>query len=429
MTNFLRLHYLFKQSLPLTLSSLCLLLMGVSDAFFISHKSMQAFTAQALAAIILMTIFMGLIAFIFPLANFIQLHPNNKQGGLKAGLVLTLSLALVATLACWISASFIGERLLPLPVNHYFTTYFRFAALRFLPGASFIYLRMVNYTGEQPKQITLYLFMGFSIYILLALLCYHFIDNTYVLIIAFASLPTLIFTLLTLILNQMLSDKKRIQYIFHFFAKNQDYYDVLRTCIPAMLTSLLEYAFFCYLGIALVLKTSNQLAIYRIIMQLEEVLILFFYGLASVISIEISKGIKALNSDHLKRDKIIFILLSLISGISIFYLLPYILYMFNIQFQSQQFVIAILTAMLLVSESIMLLTISCLRSFACNHLILYITIGCNWFIVIAAMLLLQKVTIVSLLSILIINYLLIAGISYTQFRHKLFLAINNKQLI
>jgi Na+-driven multidrug efflux pump len=73
------------------------MLMSLIDTLFISRLGPNALSAQALASVINMTFFMGLVAFIFPIANLAHLNPQKAKHYLKAGLLIVVSFRLHRT--------------------------------------------------------------------------------------------------------------------------------------------------------------------------------------------------------------------------------------------------------------------------------------------------------------------------------------------
>src|SRR3990167_8895256 len=139
-----------KKALPLCLSSIGLLCMGITDTIFSVRVDTNALTAQSLASFIYLTEFMTLVAFVFPIANLVSMNPKNSSGVLKSGLILVGLLALLCILINEIFSSYISAYYLPAVSQDFFVHYFQKISLGLLTGIIFIYIRMTSTLLNAP---------------------------------------------------------------------------------------------------------------------------------------------------------------------------------------------------------------------------------------------------------------------------------------
>lgn len=392
--------------MPIIVSSIGLMLMGVVDSFTVAKLGNNALAAQSLAVIINMTLFMGLAAFVFPVANLTQLDGNNQTRYLKSSLLILWIMAFGITIVNWIISPFIAQFLLPAS-QETFIDYFRYSSLRFLPGVTFFYLRMVLYTMEKPVQITRYVTGALILSIVGNALIYMISTDQNQAVRWIGAWGACLFLFLTWQISKNFPADKTLSVIWQASCTRQSIHAVLRVCFPAMLTSFLEYLFFCMVGIILLKNIPEQLSAYRIIMQFEELIILVFYSLSVVISVEFSKDFKQNRSPNLWQDSALYVTLALFVAILTFVTYPKLLLIFGITLLVEPYSVYIASSLLLVSECTMLLVLSYLRGMTENKLILLIMSFVNWGMMSPLLFYISANKLSAYLYLLIMNYLVI----------------------
>ncbi len=396
---------LISHAFPIISSSLGLLLMGVTDTIVISLLGESALAAQSLASFIHMAVFMSLVAFVFPVANLYKLNQHDAMPILKSGLVLTVGLILPLTAVYLFGIPDFIVYFLNSEQQDLFNAYFKTIAMSLLPGALFFYCRMLLYTQVKPKQIGHWIVICIILNAGLDYLILHVFESPGVVVQGIALITVLVFCILVLLTNHSLPEDKKLQKIINVKSNKQSYYAVLKTSGPAGITALGEYGFFAVLAVMVALYAPLEAASYRIILQLEEMLIIIFYAFARVLSLEVSQedgGYKTLKSSYYHATALLLLVVFLLP---IFH--PFVLkvYGINISFSQHYFIIIML---LLFAEALMLYICAFLWGFARYTIVAIITCTVNWGIILPMLWLWPPAQIETFYYALIANYALIA---------------------
>lgn len=407
--------HLVKNSIPFVTSSVALMLMSTIDTLFAARMGTHALSAQALASVIYMTFFMGLAAFIFPLSNLAHLNPKKSKHYLKAGLLIVWILALFITVSFWFFSSFIKQKLLPPEARELFHEYFIWSSLRILPGVTFIYLRMLIYTLSNLVQITGYMFFVLIINVLLDFIVYSSFNNPLVVMALIAIGPAFLFLLLCFLINNKIPENNRLSAIL---LKSKihlsDVIEVCKSSIPSMLTSFFEFLFFCVIGVIVAKFAYEELGFYRIVVQIEELFVLFFYSLTVVISIEFSKNIE--NKQNLFFNSLVFMSIVGLASLILYIGYPFITLSYGFRIFLNEKSLSLFAIALLIAECLMLLCLSYLRAMARNTEILGIVTCINWFVSIPITILLHLNNILEFVGMIVFNYLLIGTVAFLFFK-------------
>lgn len=411
-----RLKYLVRNSSPLISSSIFSVLMNLGDTLTIAKISNKALTAQSFASLIFLTLFLAVVAFIFPIANLVKMDWHNQISYLKKGLQCCWILGLMLVVIIWFITPSLSY-FLPPQAQESFVSYLRYSSFRLLPGITFIFLRMVLYTENEPKQITMIMFQGLFLNILGNICIYSCWSESILQLKLIGLFTSVIFIWLSFKINHLLPSDKKILAIISAQSGIYFTYLILKNCTPSMLTALLEYIFFCVIGIIILEKIPHELASYRILIQVEELLILILYAISLVISLEISKSINNKDHSYFLTDNVIYVVITMVVATLIVFLYPFLLTLLQLESHLDLSTL-ILIYCLLTSESIMLLTLGWLRGIANNATILVITSCTNWLIITPLLLFTTPNKLEYYLKILIFNYIIIAVGATLVFKSK-----------
>jgi Na+-driven multidrug efflux pump len=414
--------FLVKNSLPLVTSSIGLMLMSLIDTLFISRLGPNALSAQALASVINMTFFMGLVAFIFPIANLAHLNPQKAKHYLKAGLLIVWIVAACITIFFWFLSGYIEQELLPVAARNLFHEYFVWSSLRILPSATFIYLRMLIYTLDKPIPITSYMAFALIATLILDFVIYCSFNNPLLIMFAIAIGAVFIFLMLCYLVNKKIPENSRIfAILFNIKIYKREILEVCKSSVPAMFTSFFEFLFFCVIGIIVTKFAYEQLSFYRIVVQIEELCVLFFYSLTVIISMEFSKNLN--DKKDLLNNSVIFSCMVILASMLLYLTYPAIISSYNLRILPNENLLGLVAAVLLIAECLMLLSLSYLRSIAKNNQIFFIVTCVNWFASIPIALLLHLNNVYEFIGLIIFSNLLTTILAFLSF--KFYLSYNN----
>ena len=405
MTNYLS---TIKKALPLFLSSIGLLCMGITDTIFCSWVDTNALTAQSLASFIYLTEFMTLVAFIFPIANIVTLNPKDSFSILKSGLILVCFMALLIILINNTFNSYISTYYLPKVSQGLFQQYFQIVSMGLFTGIIFIYVRMTSTLLDSPVSFFREMSYAFIFNAFLDFLIYKCCTDKVMAVQLIALSTVFIFLFLAKKINSKLSQKYNI---FGYLKFGNVTISTLRkiffNSISSSLITLCEFSFFCLMGFFVTKYLYHLSGLYRIVIQIEEILILPVYSILTIVSIDISKSVeKATGLGGVKRN-IKFLILTLAFISLIMYLLyPYIINLYHMDASLSQNNIAIIIALFL-SESFMLICITPLKGISKYNTIFYIVLSINM-LTISTVYSLSFDSFNEFLSLLILNNILIA---------------------
>lgn len=205
-----------KKALPLFLSSISLLCMGITDTIFCSWVDKNALVAQSLASFIYLTEFMTLVAFIFPIANLVSLNPKNSCDILKSGLILVCFLALLIISTNIILNSYISTYYLPKISQALFQQYFQIVSMGLLTGIIFIYVRMTSTLLEFPVAFFHEMSYAFVFNFLIDLIVYKCCTDKTLAVKLIALSTVFVFLFIAIKINTKLSPKYNIWYYLKF---------------------------------------------------------------------------------------------------------------------------------------------------------------------------------------------------------------------
>ncbi|KTC72306.1 hypothetical protein Lbir_1372 [Legionella birminghamensis] len=397
-----------KKALPLFLSSIGLLCMGITDTIFCSWVDTNALIAQSLASFIYLTEFMTLVAFVFPIANLVALNPKDSCSILKSGLILICSLALLIIFTNSIFNSYISTYYLPKISQGLFQQYFQIVSMGLLTGIIFIYVRMTSTLLDSPVSFFREMSYAFVFNVFFDLLIYKCCTDKAVAVKLIALSTVFIFLFLANRINTKLSPKYNIgDYLRFGNITISTLRQIFTNSIPSALITLCEFSFFCLMGFFVTKYLYHLSGLYRIVIQIEEILILPIYSILTIVSIDISKSIESSSGLGGVKRNIKFLMLTL-AFISLFLyaLYPYIIKLYQIDANVSQNNIAIIVALFL-SESLMLICITPLKGISKYNTIFYIVFLINM-LMIAIVYSLSFESFNELLSLLILNNILIA---------------------
>lgn len=412
--------YLIKNSLPIITSSVGLMVMNITDTLIIARLGSSALTALSLASIINMTFFMGLVAFVFPLGNLSHLDPKRYTDTLKMGLIILWALTTFITITNWFSSGYIARIFLSGESRILFENYFRWSSLLLIPGLTFFYMRVVLYTLERPFQITKFMLLAVALNFFGDLLIYFFFHNIDLVMSLIIVWTACLFSILVFLINRKLPKEKKLLSILKSDWTFNSIKTVCKACLPSMAISFFEYLFFCLVGLLLAERMSEQLALYRVVMQVEELLILLFYAISVVISLEVSKEINNGTLKYMSHDCIFYTMLCLLVSCILFLIYPHFLYLYGIPSATNINLIKISASILLISEALMLLSLSYLRGIVKNQYVLIIVSSVNWLIIAPIFLIIKANNMLDFIYLLIINFVCIALISGVIFKFKFY---------
>lgn len=147
--------------------------------------------------------------------------------------------------------------------------------------------------------------------------------------------------------------------------------------------------------------------LYRIVIQIEEILILPIYSILTIVSIDMSKSIEiAAGFDGVKRNIKFLILTLVFISLFLYVIYPYIINMYHIDAKVSQYNIAIIVALFL-SESLMLICITPLKGISRYNTIFSIVFSIN-ILIISMVYFLSFDSFIEFLLLVILNNILIA---------------------
>lgn len=411
-----------KKALPLFLSSIGLLCMGITDTIFCSWVDTNALVAQSLASFIYLTEFMTLVAFVFPIANLVALNPKDSCSILKSGLILVCTLSLLIIFTNSILNAYISTYYLPTISQGLFQQYFQIISIGLLTGIIFIYVRMTSTLLDYPVSFFREMSLAFVCNVFFDLLIYKCCTDKAMAVKLIALSTVFIFLLLANRINTKLSPKYNIRDYLRFGnITTSTLRQIFTNSIPSALITLCEFSFFCLMGFFVTKYLYPLSGLYRIVIQIEEILILPIYSILTIVSIDISKSIE--NSSGLggvKRNIKFLILTLIFISLFLYALYPYLIKLYQIDANVSQNNIAIIVALFL-SESLMLICITPLKGISKYNTIFYIVFLIN-ILMIAIVYSLSFESLNELLSLLILNNILIAMGSLGIWRAKYYKA-------
>ena len=368
-----------RRSFPIFLSSIGLMSIGITDTIFCSRIDSGALIGQSLASFIYITEFMAFTAFIFPIANIASLAPLDKLKILKSGLLLILLFSFVVVALNFLSAQFISSNYLQQPSRLFFLSYFRIISFALVTGMIFMYSRMTSTLIDTTPPVLRSMLVAF----LANLICDYTvlsICTNKIIAMEFISWSTvIIFLFLAVNLNYKLPYELTVQNYFKSGTVSVPIVKkILYTAIPSSLITLCEFSFFCAMGFFIINNVYEYSGIYRVIIQVEEILILPVYAILTIISIDLSKNI--CNPDKIsevKRTVNLLILTLLIVALFLYFAYPLIIKLYNLDNYLELITTPIIIA-LFISESLMLMSIMPFRSIAKYNTVLFIILMINW---------------------------------------------------
>lgn len=397
-----------KKALPLFLSSIGLLCIGITDTIFCSWVDTNALIAQSLASFIYLTEFMTLVAFVFPIANLVALNPEDSSSILKSGLILICSLALLIIFINSILNSYISTYYLPKISQGLFQQYFQIISMGLLTGIIFIYIRMTSTLLDSPISFFREMSFAFVSNVFFDFLIYNYCTDKAVAVKLIALSTVFIFLFLANRINNKLSPKYNIgDYLKFGNITISTLRQIFTNSIPSALITLCEFSFFCLMGFFVTKYLYHLSGLYRIVIQIEEILILPIYSILTIVSIDISKSIENSNGLGAVKRNIKFLMLTLVFiSLFLYALYPYIIKLYQIEVNVSQNNIAIIVALFL-SESLMLICITPLKGISKYNTIFYIVFLINM-LMIAIVYSLSFENVNEFLVLLILNNILIA---------------------
>ena len=398
-----------KKALPLCLSSIGLLCMGITDTIFSVRVDTNALTAQSLASFIYLTEFMTLVAFVFPIANLVSMNPKNSSGVLKSGLILVGLLALLCILINEIFSSYISAYYLPAVSQDFFVHYFQKISLVLLTGIIFIYIRMTSTLLNAPISFFREMTYAFIFNFIIDFIIYKYCVDKIVAIDLIALSTVFIFLFLANKINSKLPAQYKVwNYLKHGNMTATLFKQIFSNSASSSLTTLCEFSFFCVMGFFVTRYLYHAAGFYRVVIQIEEILILPIYSILTIISIDISKAIEHADGfGRVKRNiKLLFITLLIIS-LFLYVLYPFIINLYNISPDLSPVKIALIVA-LFFSESLMLIAITPLKGMSKYNIIFYIVFSINWGTIIPLVYLFSVDSFSGFLSLMILNNILIS---------------------
>jgi Na+-driven multidrug efflux pump len=379
--------------------------MGVTDTIFISRLGDESLAAQSLASFIHMAIFMTLIAFVFPVANLYKLAEQDKNAILKSGLVVTVGLSLFLS-TVYLVLPAVAKPILQETQQEIFVAYLVIIAFSLLPGGLFFYCRMLLYTEDKPKQIGHWIVLCIILNACLDYVAFTIFSDIILITRSIAFITVLIFYLLVLLCNLSLDTAVKLQNIIFYKTNYASYLKVTKSTLPAGITALGEYGFFAVLAIMVALLTPVDAAAYRVVLQLEEMLIIIFYAFARVLSLEVSKAHKGeISSSGAVYYQAMLLLLLTVFSLPIFYPYALKLYAVDVIFSRSE---AGLIMLLLLAEAAMLYICAFLWGLARYTTVAVVSCLVNWGIILPLLYFWPPSQVEVFYYALIVNYALIS---------------------
>jgi Na+-driven multidrug efflux pump len=407
-----------RRASPIFLSSIGLIAMAMTDTFICARMGYDVLTAQSFASFIYFTEFMFIAAFIHPISNIGMIDSSNKLSIFKCGLLMGVGLSASIVILNFLMGAYLSEAYLTLEARAVFLRYFHLISFSLIFGSFFMFFRIISCTQKKQIKITKDICIAFVANIIIDLFAWKMADSEVTAVGIIAAGTGFVFLYLSFRINSMLSCEISIFSLMKAKASKGSLKKILAISTPASLTTLGEYLFFTTIGF-FITKHSYQISgAYRIMVQVEELAILFIYSLTLILSIDISKYLdEGKGLSLIKRNFKMLSATIVLLSVLLYLLYPTIIYVFNLQ-NMADVISRELACALFLSETLMMIVLAPFGGLAKNKVILIIVLATNWALIVPLAYSISLDELSKYILLLILNYCAISIVACLVLKFK-----------